>query len=277
MCRILAVSSSGYYKWIKSSKNDNHLNTKDFLIKAEFKNLNKKHGSPWISKILEDKGYRISTSTVARRMRKMNLIVKKKRKYKKTTDSNHRYAIAENLLEQNFYVSFPNAVWVSDITYILTDMGWMYLVVIMDLFSRKIVSWETSSTLKHDFVMNTLNLAILRRSPPKGLIFHSDRGVQYACHEFTDTLLENGFLQSMSASGNCYDNAVAESFFKTLKYELIDEYKFYNKVDLDQVLFKKIDMEYNCKRMHSTIDYQTPDSFEKSHLTQLGLSRCLFS
>ena len=277
MCRILGVSSAGYYNWIKKSKNDDNLDPRDFLIKAEFANHNKKYGSPRISKRLTGKGHPISQSTVGRRMKKMGLIVKKKRKYKKTTDSNHRYAVAQNLLDQNFYVNSPNAVWVSDITYILTEMGWMYLVVILDLFSRKIVSWETSPSLKHSFVINALNLAILRRNPSKGLIFHSDRGVQYACHEFTDVLLENGFLQSMSAKGNCYDNAVAESFFKTLKYELIDGYKFYSKTDLDQVLFGKIDMEYNCRRIHSSLDYQTPDSFEKSHLNQLGLSECLLS
>lgn len=277
MCRILAVSSAGYYKWAKKSKNDDNLDPRDFLIKAEFENHNKKYGSPRISKKLAGKGHPVSQSTVGRHMKKMGLIVKKKKNYKKTTNSNHRYAVAENLLNQNFYVNSPNAVWVSDITYILTEMGWMYLVVILDLFSRKIVSWETSSSLEHSFVINALNLAILRRNPSGELIFHSDRGVQYACHEFTNALLENDFLQSMSAKGNCYDNAVAESFFKTLKYELIDDYKFYNKTDLDQVLFGKIEMEYNCRRIHSSLDYQTPDSFEKSNLNQLRLSECLLS
>ena len=278
MCRVLAVSSAGYYKWLKRSKNDgNELDSKNFLIKTEFENHNRKYGSPRISKKLSGKGYLISQSTVARRMRKMRLIVKKKRKYKKTTDSNHRYAIAENLLDQNFTTNVPNAVWVSDITYILTEIGWVYLVVILDLFSRKIVGWQTSMSLEHGFIITALDLAIMRRIPPKGLIFHSDRGVQYACHKFTNILLENGFLQSMSAKGNCYDNAVAESFFKTLKYELIDGYKFYNKNDLDQVLFKKIEMEYNCKRIHSFLDYQTPDAFEQNHLNQMRLSGCLLS
>lgn len=278
MCRVLAVSSAGYYKWLKRSKNDGDgLDPKDFLIRTEFEDHDRKYGSPRISKKLSGKGHPISQSTVARRMKKMKLRVKKKRKYKKTTDSNHRYAIAVNLLDQNFFAHSPNAVWVSDITYILTETGWAYLVVILDLFSRKVVSWQTSMSLEHSFVINALDLAIMRRTPSKGLIFHSDRGVQYACHEFTDILLENGFLQSMSAKGNCYDNAVAESFFKTLKYELIDGYKFYGKNDLDQVLFRKIEMEYNCKRIHSTLDYQTPDSFEQNYLNQMRLSECLLS
>ncbi len=278
MCRILEVSSAGYYKWIQRSGNDrNGLDPKDFLIRAEFENYNRKYGSPRISRKLSGKGHSISQSNVARRMKKMNLRVKKKKKYKKTTDSNHRYAVAWNLLDQNFTAHAPNAVWVSDITYILTEVGWVYLVMILDLFSRKIVGWQTSMSLEHSFVINALNLAIMRRSPSKGLIFHSDRGVQYACHEFVDILIGNGFLQSMSAKGNCYDNAVAESFFKTLKYELIDGYEFYSKNDLDQVLFRKIEMEYNCRRMHSTLDYQAPDIFEQNHLNQIRLSGGLLS
>ena len=279
MCRMLAVSSSGYYKWRKRPKRngDDAVDPKDFLIKAEFNNYDGKHGSPWISKGLEKKGHPISQSTVARRMKKMGLKVKKKRKYKKTTDSNHRYAVAQNLLDQHFTASSPNAVWVSDITYILTAVGWAYLVVVLDLFSRKVVGWQTSMSLEHGFVINALDAAIMRRMPSKGLIFHSDRGVQYACHEFVDVLLEHDFLQSMSGKGNCYDNAVAEAFFKTLKYELIDGYKFYDKNDLDRVLFRKIEMEYNCTRMHSTLNYQTPDDFEQKHLNQMRLSECLLS
>jgi len=250
---------------------------KDFLIKAEFNNYGGKHGSPWISKGLSGKGHPMSQSTVARRMKKMELRVKKKKKYKKTTDSNHRYAVAENLLDQNFTANSPNAVWVSDITYIATETGWAYLAVILDLFSRKVVGWQSSMSLERGFVVNALNVAVIRRVPSKGLIFHSDRGVQYACHEFVDVLIGQGFLQGMSGKGNCYDNAVAESFFKTLKYELIDEYKFYDKNDLDQVLFRKIEMEYNCQRMHSTLDYQTPDAFEKNYLNQRRLSECLLS
>jgi len=277
MCRALRVSSSGYYQWRSNQKGDDQIDPKDFLIRAEFKNHKGKYGSPRIAKKLGGKGYPISQSTVARRMKKMRLRAKKKKKYKKTTNSNHAYRIAENLLDQNFQAHSPNAVWVSDITYICTEVGWMYLVLILDLFSRKVVSWQTSESLERDFVIQALDLAIMRRSPPKRLIFHSDRGVQYACHEFKDLLNEHGFLQSMSAKGNCYDNAVAESFFKTLKYELIDDYRFYDKTDLDPVLFKKIDREYNCHRIHSTIDDLTPDEFEKRYSEKIRHSMCLFS
>ena len=269
MCRILGVSSAGYYNWIKKSKNDDNLDPRDFLIKAEFANHNKKYGSPRISKKLTGKGHPISQSTVGRRMKKMGLIVKKKRKYKKTTESNHRYAVAQNLLNQNFYVNSPNAVWVSDITYILTEMGWMYLVVILDLFSRKIVSWETSPSLKHSFVINALNLAILRRNPSKGLIFHSDRGVQYACHEFTDVLLENGFLQSMSAKGNCYDNAVVESFFGLLKRERVNRTRYLTRDEARDDIFDYIERFYNRKRRHGYLGNISPAAFEKRANVQL--------
>lgn len=273
MCRTLSVSSSGYYQHHQKQKNYG-IDQKDFLIKTEFNEHKGKYGSPRISKKLSGKGYRMSQSTVARRMKKMGLRVKKKKRYKTTTNSNHSYGVAENLLDQNFSVNHPNAVWVSDITYILVETGWVYLAVILDLFSRKIVGWQTSKSLEHGFVVNALSLAVMRRSPSKGLIFHSDRGVQYACHEFKQAIENHGFLQSMSAKGNCYDNAVAESFFKTLKYELIDDYRFYDKNDLDKMLFEKIDWEYNCRRMHSTIYDQTPDAFEKQYFNKISFLTC---
>ncbi len=271
MCRTFKMSSSGYYQWKKKKQS---IDEKDFLIRSEFDRFNGKYGSPKISESLKAKEYRISQATVARRMKKMGLRVVKKKKYMKTTDSNHHYRIAENLLNQNFTSLSPNAVWVSDITYIWTEMGWMYLVVILDLFSRKIVSWQTSQTLERYFVIEALNLAILRRTPTKGLIFHSDRGIQCACDDFKGVIEGHDFLQSMSAKGNCYDNAVAESFFKILKYELIDDYKFYCKDDLDQVLFRKIEIEYNRQRIHSTIGYKTPDQVELNYLNEIRLSIC---
>ncbi len=201
-----------------------------------------------------------------------------KRRFKViTTTSNHKLPISPNYVNRDFYSSSTDKIYVGDITYVPTKEGWLYLAVVIDIYSRKVVGWQTSMSLEHSFVVSALDIAIMRRTPSKGLIFHSDRGVQYACHEFVDVLLEHGFLQSMSAKGNCYDNAVAESFFKTLKYELIDGYKFYDKNDLDRVLFRKIEMEYNCTRMHSTIDYQTPNAFEQKHLNQLRLSECLLS
>ena len=274
---MLGVSSSGYYNWQEYRKDKPVINEKDFLIQAEFDDYRGKYGSPRISKELKKKGYNISQATVGRRMKAMGLRVKKKLKYKKTTDSNHAYTIAPNLLNQNFWVRMPNQVWVSDITYIRTEDGWVYLVVILDLFSRKVISWQTSYSLEHKFLMVAFNLAILRRNPDPGVIFHSDRGVQYACDSFKETLNNNGFLQSMSARGNCYDNAVAEAFFKTLKYELIADYHFYNKRDLDRALFERIDRFYNHKRIHSTLDYQIPHHFEANYFNNLRDSICLFS
>lgn len=275
MCQMLKVSNAGYYKWLMNHKGDDYIDSKDFLIKAEFNHHDGKYGSPRISKKLLDKGYPMGQSTIGRRMKKMGLRATKKRRYQKTTDSNHSYEIVDNLLDQDFTTTAPNVVWVSDITYIWTEFRWMYLVVILDLFSRKVVGWQTSESLGKEFVIAALDSAIMRRDPSKGLIFHSDRGVQYACNEFKNMLERYGFLQSMSAKGNCYDNAVAESFFKTLKYELISDYKFYNKNDLDRVLFRKIEAEYNCYRIHSTLNYQTPDGIEQEYQQQKGRSHCL--
>lgn len=269
------MSESGYYKWNNRDKKD--ADEKDFLIRAEFNYYEGKRGSPLISNKLSKKGYSISQSTVAKRMRKMELSARKKKKFLKTTDSNHDFKIADNLLNQDFTTYRPNAIWVTDITYIKSEFGWIYLVVFMDLFSRKIVGWETSETLDRAFVIRALNIAILRRDPPKGLIIHSDRGVHFACNDYRKVIEDNKFLQSMSAKGNCYDNAVAESFFKTLKYELISDYVISHKTELDKLLFRKIEVEYNRYREHSTLDYQTPDQVEENYYQKTGHSMTLFS
>ena len=195
-------------------------------------------------------------------MRKMGIRAVVRRKFRVTTDSRHKYPVAPNLLERDFTTDLPDQVWVSDITYLWTRTGWLYLTAIIDLFSRMVVGWSLSSSLGHEMVLTALYRAIRQRRPPKGLIFHSDRGVQYACNGFTKVLKKHGIIQSMSRKGNCWDNAVAESFFSILKSELVYQTNFYNKQDALQKVFEYIEIYYNRQRKHSTIGYMNPSQYE---------------
>ena len=215
MCRVLEVSRSGYYRWLKRkpSRRDIDNQRLDAEIRGIFDGSRGRYGSPKITKELQDRGRRVSKSQVARRMRAAGLRSKVRRKYRVTTDSKHHFPVAPNLLERNFSTTAPDKVWASDITYLATRKGWLYLTVIIDLFSRLVVGWALSSSLSHDMVVTALKRAIRRRRPGKGLVFHSDRGVQYACNDFREELDKYGCIQSMSRKGDCWDNAVAESFF----------------------------------------------------------------
>jgi transposase InsO family protein len=189
-----------------------------------------------------------------------------RRKFRTTADSRHQFPVAPNLLERDFTANAPNQVWVSDISYIPTRNGWAYLTVFIDLFSRIVTGWSLSSSLSHEMVLTALYRAIRRRQPAEGLIIHSDRGVQYACHGFTEVLKEHGFVQSMSRKGDCWDNAVAESFFSILKTELVYQTSFKNKQDALRKIFEYIEIFYNRQRMHSTLGYLTPASYEQELL-----------
>jgi transposase InsO family protein len=190
---------------------------------------------------------------------------KVKRKFKKTTNSAHTRPVAPNLIAQDFTTSAPNQVWVSDITYVPTDEGWLYLASTMDLFSRAIVGWSMSSTMPASLVVNALRMAIDRRSPPAGMVHHSDRGVQYAAHAFQKTLDRHGIVCSMSGKGNCYDNAVKESFFHTLKTELCDHEHYRTRQQARASVFEYIEAFYNRQRLHSTLGYLSPLAFESQH------------
>jgi len=201
---------------------------------------------------------------VARLMAKNNIYAKTKRKFKVTTDSKHNYPLSPNLVKQNFTAERQNQIWTSDITYILTLAGWLYLTVILDLFNRQIVGWSMS----HRLTANTTTIpalidAVHRQHPDSGLIFHSDRGVQYACHDFRNKLAEYNMIQSMSSTGNCYDNAVTESFFHTLKTELVHFEKYETREQAKQSIFEYIEVFYNRERLHSALDYQTPVEYAK--------------
>jgi putative transposase len=217
------------------------------------------YGSPRVTIELHKLGYTCSRARVARLMAKNNINAKTKRKFKVTTESDHNYPLPADLLNQDFTADYPNKIWVSDITYIWTKAGWLYLTIILDLFNRQIVGWSMSQRLTAiTTTLPALNDAFRRQRPDAGLIFHSDRGVQYACHEFRNKLAEYKMAQSMSGKGNCYDNAVAESFFHTLKTELVYFEKYETKEQAIQSLFEYIEVFYNRQRIHSTLGYLTP-------------------
>jgi len=233
-------------------------------IKTIHEQSRRTYGSPRITKELQNRGYSCSRPRVARLMAKNGIYAKTKRKFKVTTNSKHHYLVSPDLLKQNFSANAPNKVWVSDITYIRTRAGWLYLTIIIDLFNRKVVGWSISNRLTAITTTIPALIDAFRRQRPKGrLIFHSDRGVQYACHKFRNKLAEYKMIQSMSGKGNCYDNAVAESFFHTLKTELIYCEKYETKEQAKQSIFEYIEVFYNRQRLHSALGYYTPDEYAK--------------
>lgn len=265
MCQVLTVSRSGYYGWTRreespKSKEDRVLFV---VINGLFEKHKKRYGAPRIAKDLKEDGISCGRHRTARIMRENGLKAKAREKFKATTDSCHTLPVAPNLLNQDFKVNRPNQVWVSDITYIWTREGWMYLCTIIDLYSRKVVGWAMNKRMKKDLVIRALDQAYHRRRPGKGLIFHSDRGSQYASHAFRKRLAKYQMFQSMSGKGNCYDNAVAESFFRTLKTELVYWEVYYTRDQAKQSIFEYIEVYYNRFRRHSFIDYFTPDAFER--------------
>ena len=196
-------------------------------------------------------------------MKDLNLKVKMKRRYKNTTDSNHNLPVAANILNRDFYASNPDEKYVGDITYIPTGEGWLYLATVIDLYSRKIVGWSMDDTMKVSLVNDALNMAIVHRNPPKGLIWHTDRGSQYASYSHKDLLKKHGIIQSMSRRGNCWDNAVSESFFKSIKQELVYNTYFYTKKQAKKEIFEYIEFYYNRTRSHSYLGNLSPNKFEE--------------
>ncbi len=265
MCQCLQISKSGYYAWrVRPKSKRSAANEKlDHHIRIIYEHNKGRYGSPRITEALNEQGIPCSENRIAGRMRKKGIKAKTKKRFKVTTHSKHSYPIAENLLNQNFTVQRPNQVWVSDITYLWTREGWLYLAVILDLFSRKIVGWAMSHSLSHKLVSDALQQALWRRRPGPGVIFHSDRGVQYACTAFRNLLQKNKFLQSMSGKGNCYDNAVAESFFHSLKIELVYFETYLTRQDARNSVFEYIETYYNRTRLHSKLNYCSPVVFEQ--------------
>jgi len=261
MARVLEVSRGGYYAWRSRgrsdrSRYDEQLVDQIALIQEESRY---RYGSPRVTVALSRSGYRVGHNRVARLMRENTLGVRRRRRFRSTTDSNHSLSVAENLLNREFDVAQANRVWVSDLSYIATAEGWLYLCVVIDLYSRKVVGWSMSTRMKSDLVMHAFMMACMRR----GVIFHSDRGSQYCSHVFGAQIKRHRFRQSMSRKGDPWDNAVAESFLKTLKSELCGHSAFKRRKEARAAIFEYIEIFYNRMRLHSTLGYLSPVEYER--------------
>ena len=268
-CRLLSISVSGFYQWRKQpvSLREQANHALDEIILMLFKKHKRRYGYRRIYKALvTSHDYKGSRERVRRRMIAKSLKAKQRKAYKVTTDSDHDLLISPNILNRAFDASKPNQKWVGDITYINTEQGWLYLATVIDLYSRKVVGWSMQPHMKAGLVCDALNMALVNRGCPKGVLFHSDRGSQYCSYAFRDIMDEYEFVQSMSRKGNCWDNAVAESFFKTLKSEETDDRDFKTIEEAKRVVFNYIEVYYNRQRMHSSIQYQIPAEYEKQWL-----------
>lgn len=263
MCRVLEVSRSGYYAWKRRPQSSRSQANGKLLKQIEqvHKENREVYGSIRVTKALNKKKINCGKNRVARLMKENHICSKRKRKFKATTNSNHRYPVAENLLNQNFKVSKANEVWVADITYIPTDEGWLYLAGVVDLYHKQVIGWSMDSTMTKELVIKALNQAILRAKPVAGVIHHSDRGSQYASYDYQAVLQKHGFKGSMSRKGNCYDNACMESFFGTLKNELIYLNHYRTRAEARQAVFDYIEIFYNRVRLHSSLGYMTPEAY----------------
>jgi putative transposase len=271
MCQVLDVSKSGYYKWLSAlslpqSEKEAYRKEIEQKICKSFHESHGTYGSPRVHSDLVEWGYSISQKTVARVMQELGLSASPKEKYVVTTDSNHDQRIYPNIVKRQFNVNEPNQIWVTDITYVWTLEGWVYLSSVMDLFSRKIVGWSMAAHMKKELSIQTLNMAIISRQPEEGLIHHSDRGSQYCSTEYTDILKEQKMQISMSKKGDPYDNACIESFHATIKKDLIYRRKFATRAEAMKAINYYISSFYNEKRKHSTLGYCSPNQFERIHL-----------
>lgn len=266
MCRALEVSRSGYYAFKRRPKSRQRTGNEKLLIEIRrvFLENDSNYGSPRIWDHLHNKEQvRCSENRVARLMRCNGIVAVQRRKFRVTTNSKHGYPVWPNVLNRNFVVERPNAVWVSDITYIWTFEGWLYLAAVLDLFSRGIVGLAMDKTIADTLTTQAIGQAILRRNPTKGLICHTDRGSQYAGNDFKAILARNEFVGSMSRKGDCWDNAVAESFFHTLKVELIHRNKFKTRDEAKRKIFEYVEVYYNRRRAHSTLGNLSPFEYER--------------
>jgi putative transposase len=268
LCLMLGIKRSSYYAWKKRKPSQREQDNQALIehIRRIHKKYRKAYGSPRTYVQLKKQEIPCSKKRVARLMRQDGL--KGQRKYRKviTTNSNHDFPVASNMLNREFQAEKPNQKWVSDITYIPTDEGWLYLAGILDLFSRRIVGWATSDLIDATLVEKALRMALYQRQPNRGLLHHSDRGSQYASHQIRDILAANQILVSMSGKGNCYDNAVMESFWGTLKNEWVNYQKYQTRSQARTDIFSYIEGFYNTVRLHSSLGYLSPTEFEAAYL-----------
>lgn len=266
MCRSFNIFPSGFYRWRKRPYSNRQ--KENDRIRERIRSLYNEHngmaGSPMITADLRSEASfsSVGKNRVARHMKAMGLKCRTVKKFVAITDSKHKEPVAPNLLNRAFSVTSPNTAWVSDISYVKVGLKWHYLTVFIDLFSRIVVGWDLSESLERHSMIRAFQKALLRRRPGKGLLIHSDRGIQYASADFRDLLKQKNFVQSMSRRGNCWDNAVAESFFHTIKTQLIYHRRFHRKDETEQALFSYIEIYYNRRRRHSTNGYQSPAKYE---------------
>lgn len=264
MCRALAVSAAGYYAWRVRPASARSVS--DLTIRSAIRVIHREsretYGSPRIWDALVKQGHRIGEHRVARLMRQDGIRAKTVKKWRATTQSQHRFPVAANTLERAFTVEAPNRVWAGDITYVWTLEGWLYLAVLLDLYSRRVIGWAMSQRITAELTEQALTMALAKRAPTAGLLHHSDRGSQYAATSYQRVLDEYGLIPSMSRKGNCWDNACVESFFGTLKRELVYHRQYATRSEATQDIFEYIEVFYNRQRRHSTLGYHSPAEYE---------------
>lgn len=270
LCRLLEVSRSSYYEWLQHQQRlpqrQQRQTAFDQAVAQLFANRKGCNGARRLQRQLRVSGYTCNCKTVAASLRRQGLVAKAARKFKATTHSKHSLPVFDNLLNQDFSATTSNQKWVGDITYLGTDEGWLYLAVIIDLFSRQVIGWAMSERMTTDLVCDALQMAVFKRKRPKSVIVHSDRGSQYCSHAYRELLQQHQLRGSMSAKGNCYDNACAESFFHSLKVEAIHGERFATRENMRQTVFEYIETRYNRNRLHSTLGYLSPVDFEAQAL-----------
>ena len=267
MCETLQASKSGYYAWLKRPVSDRRQRREQLVqsIRQAHEKSRRIYGSPRVAVELKETGVAVSENTVAKYMHQEGLMSKIKRRFRMhTTDSKHAYPVADNVLDRSFAAELPDQKWCVDITYIHTDEGFLYLSAVIDLCSRRIIGWAMADHLKTELCLDALTMAISNRRPPPGLLHHSDRGVQYACQAYRGFLEQHRIEPSMSRTGNCYDNAVMESFWGTLKTECVYHEKYATRAQARLCIFEYIQVFYNRQRRHSAIGCKSPESFEAS-------------
>ena len=262
---MFSVDPSGYYAFLtrKPGKRELANQSLDKKVVSVFKSHHGRYGATRIRDDLHEMGERCGIKRVAKRLKHLGLKAKEKKKLKVKTDSKHTLLVAQNLLDRNFIATAPNQKWVGDISYLWTDEGWMYLAVVIDLYSRAVIGWSMQSTMTKQLICDALTMALWRRNSPRNVLFHSDRGSQYCSYRYQDLFKANNFICSMSRKGNCWDNAVAESFFHTLKVELIQGERYATRSAIKQSVFEYIEVYYNRVRRHSAVNSIAPMLYEE--------------
>jgi putative transposase len=266
-CDVLAVSRSGYYAWVRRPAGARARRREELAEKIErvHRQSREVYGSPRVCKALRAEGEDVCENTVADIMKERQIRARSKKKFvPKTTDGVHGRPVAANLLDRQFDAGLPNRKWAADITYVPTDEGWLYLAGVIDLCSRRIVGWAMADHMETSLVSDALKMAVARRNPGRGLLHHSDRGVQYASEDYTHLLGSRGMLVSMSGKGDCWDNAAMESFWATLKTELVNHEHYATHEQARASIFEYIEVFYNRQRLHSSLGYVSPETFEAS-------------